>query len=387
MTGPYGVQPTGFIVKPLADIKAELEENFRATFGDEIDVSAQSVFGMLIGIFAFLLSEVWLLGGAIYSAMYPDSATGVQQDNIAAITGTARKPPTLSKATVTAFGSAGTALAAGRVISVNGTGIKFETTIDATIGDTGQVDIPVQAQQSGPKTAPAGTLTVVETPVAGWDTVTNALDAEPGTDLEADVVLRIRREQELRSQGNAAHEAIRQKLLLVSGVTNCIVFENETDTTDADGIGPHGIEVLVSGGTDAAIRAAIFAAKASGIKTYGTVSGTVTDAEGNSHTIKFTRPTDTPVYVVINLTKNGDWPSDGVSQVQAAVVLKGDNRTVGDDVITSSLYAPVFSVSGVVDVTDLFVGFAPAPGSSTNLTIAPREIANFDTSRITVNVS
>jgi hypothetical protein len=60
---------------------------------------------------------------------------------------------------------------------------------------------------------------------------------------------------------------------------------------------------------------------------------------------------------------------------------------MGDDVITSQLYGPVFSISGVVDVTSIKISFAPGPSSSANLVIAAREIATLETVNIDVDVS
>ena len=45
-----GLTSAGFEAKTLADIQAEIEADFKASFGASIDVTAQSVFGQLIGI-------------------------------------------------------------------------------------------------------------------------------------------------------------------------------------------------------------------------------------------------------------------------------------------------------------------------------------------------
>src|SRR5205807_1755325 len=91
------------------------------------------------------------------------------------------------------------------------------------------------------------------------------------------------------------------------------------------------------------------------------------------------------------------FPSDGVLQIKERLVDYADGRLldssgvpvfagyqIGDSVIQSALYGPTFRVSGVLDVTALFLGLAANPTSNQNLPIGVREFARFDTSRITV---
>ena len=67
------------------------------------------------------------------------------------------------------------------------------------------------------------------------------------------------------------------------------VFLNETDEQDANGIPPHSIAAVVSGGTDEAIARAIFDHKPPGIATYGNTTVDVTDEDGNVHPVSFSR--------------------------------------------------------------------------------------------------
>ena len=386
----YGITSTGFVQKTFDDIQADLQASLRATFGAGINLEPQSVFGQLVGLFADRLSEVWELAEAVYNSQYPDSATGSSLDNLAGLTGTQRAPAKYSTVDVNLTGTANTVVPGGTTFSVTGTTNKFATEADATLDGSGSATgVLCKATETGPIPCPAGTLTVIETPVAGLTSVTNPLDGTLGADLQTDADLRLTREQNLRAEGNAALEAIRDKVLAVTGATACEVFENTTDAVDSDGRPPHSVEVLVQGGADADIRAAIFAAKSGGIATFGSVTGTVTDSEGFTHTLNFNRPTARAVYVVVNLTKDAaTWPSDGVAQEQTALTSWGaDNLSVGGNLVTSQLYPPVFSVSGVKDVTSIYVGTSPSPGSSANLVAGVRDLFELDSSRITVNVS
>lgn len=442
---PFGVTAAGFVKKTLQTIRAELEAAWKATFGESVNLHSSSRNAQLIGIQAEREAEIWDLAQAVYSSVDPDAATGAQLDNIAAITGTIRKAATKSTATVYAVGTAGTVLPTGRVVSVSGTGVKFETSqaytlvaatpwtgnqtvaigdIRSNAGNTyyatvagmtspaggptgngsaiadgtavwrylgtglGYVAMAMSAQETGPKTANAWTLTTIDTPVANWNNATNALDAVLGRNQETDAELRVRREDELRAGGKAALEAIRSAVLAVSGVTAVIVFENETMDTDSDGVPPKSVEVLVSGGEDGAIRAAIFASVAAGIGTHGNVSGTVTDSQGFNHTVKFSRPTVLSIYVRVDLVKDpATYPADGDDQVKTKIVEWGDAQKSGKDVVASGISAQAFKVAGVLDVTLVYIGTISPPVSSVTIPVALRQIADYDTGRITVNSS
>lgn len=384
----YGVIPSGFVPKTLPTIKAEIEASLRATFGPGVNLLPQSNLGQLVGILAEREAEVWQLAEGVYHAATPDGAAGVALDLVAALTGTVRKPPSLSRVYATITGTGGTVLPAGRVVSVSGTGARFVTASPVTIPVGGTLaGVEFVAEESGPTPVYAGTLTQIETPVAGWATVTNPEDHHKlGSDLETDSALRVRREVELRSQGNAGLNPIRARVLALPNVTECIVFENSTDNTDGSGLPPHSFEVLVDGGDDATIRGAIFSAKAAGISTHGNLTGTVADSAGDSHTIKFSRPETLDVYLAIDVTIDpATFPADGDAQIAQALVDYGDARfRVGADVVAAPLLAQVFKVSGVLDATPIKIGTVPAPTSTANLVVATRELAKLDTSRITV---
>jgi len=377
----YGVTAEGFLTKPLDVCKAELEDRFRAIFGADVNLDPREPLGQIVGIVAEREVELWDLAEEVYRAFDPDGNGGDAQEAICAITGTLREPARRSSVGATITGSVGTVVPAGSVASVSGAGSRFALKATVTIGAGGTVTGTFESENTGPVAAPAGTLTVIETPVAGWTAVTNPLDATLGADLETDAALRIRREEELRATGAAALEAVRADVLAVPGVTACTVFENTTGVTDPDGIPAKAIEVMVSGGADAAIRAAIWASKAAGIEPHGGVSGTVIDSQGISHTVKFSRPTAKLVYLDVYLRKTSSYPVDGDAQVKAQLAAK--TYAAGDDVVSWALKRLV-TVAGVYDVPTIYVGLVAWPASEATLVVAPRELAMLDTARIRV---
>lgn len=72
----YGVQPTGFVRKPLSVIKAEMEAKNRAEFGSNVIQTPQSPLGQINGILAEAATKVWELAEGVYQSYDPNQATG-----------------------------------------------------------------------------------------------------------------------------------------------------------------------------------------------------------------------------------------------------------------------------------------------------------------------
>lgn len=259
------------------------------------------------------------------------------------------------------------------------------TFTETTPGVLPNVDIAVEAESAGLINAYATTLTVIETPVSGWDSVTNANDITAGTDIETDAALRLRRLQTLANPGTSTGDAIRATILELDNVTSCRVYENITNVVDAAGRPPHSFETVVLDGTDQDIIDAIWDNKPLGIATYGGVSGTAVDSAGTSHTVYFSRPTEIDIYVIVNLTTNSSYPAAGDAAVKAAIVeYAANNFSIGDDVITVSFFGDIYDIAGITDI-EVLIDTSPGPSSDANIVIGEDEIAAFDTANITVN--
>lgn len=387
---PYGIDSTGFTPKPLATIKADLEDGFRGVFGAAITVIAQSVFGQLIGIMSERYADLWQLGLAIYSGAFRESATGIQLDNVGALTGTPRRQASYTKVNLTLTGTPGTIIAAGRIVSIPLTGAKFTNLSGGTIGGGGTLALEFRAVETGPVTAYAGTVTVIDTPQSGWASVTNAADHfSLGAAVETDAAYRLRQELEIRGQGLSTLAAIRSALAAVANVTDVYLFENTTDTTDANGLPPHSFESVVANGTDAAVAQAILDTKPVGIATHGTTTQSATDANGFSVPVKFSRPVLLSVWIKATITVDAAlFPTNGSDLIEAAIVAYGDlNYHVGSEVRSSAFLPAIFAACpGVLESTLPLIGLSDPPTLSTTITVNNRQLADLDTGRITLTI-
>lgn len=440
-----GLELTGFEPAVLTDIRDQINDALRAAFGPSVDVSDGALLGQLAGIMAERYATLWELAEAVNSSQDPDAATGARLDALCALTGTQRDAAAASTVTLYLTGTNATVIPTGSRASVTGTEAEFETTEGATlatatawanttayvvgdirrnssriyycisagtsagsggptttadsitdgtvlwryVGDGNAYDTAAaECTETGPTVATSGSIITIETPVSGWTSVRNLLDAELGRDIESDQDLRIKREEELARSGSSPVDALRSDLLDVDGVTTVTLFVNNSDVTNADGVPGHSVEALVQGGEDQDIFDQLLTSVAAGIGTYGSVTGTSADAVGTLYDMAFSRPTTLDIYVDVVLVKDPSvYPLDGDDLVKAAIVDYGDAQLAGKDVVASRLLASVFSVPGILDVTTVEIGTAPSPSSSATIAVNLRQLAVYDTSRITVTTS
>jgi hypothetical protein len=194
--------------------------------------------------------------------------------------------------------------------------------------------------------------------------------------------------ESLQIAGAGTVEAIRSRLLALEGVTAVIVLENTGDVTE-DSLPPHSFEAYVQGGDTATIAQTIWDAKPAGIATYGNTEYTITDSQGLTHEIYFSRPDEVPVYIIANITPDDTYPANGDALVTAALVAYGNTLTIGQELIVIPDLIAQLSVqlSGIPGIQNaqLLVGTSPGPITSDNITPLSYEILSFDSSRVTVN--
>jgi uncharacterized phage protein gp47/JayE len=382
----------------------------------------------------------------VTAACVGDPLTILPAARVASVTGTGARFDTTAQFTIAAATAwtALTAYAAGDIRTNNnniyrcitagtsaGAGGPTTTAVDITDGTahwkylgagTGYVNATFQAEEVGAIGALSGTLATIESPVSGWNAVDNYLDASVGATEEGDAALRVRREQALAAAGNTTVDAIRANILAVNDgstdpnhepPTEVTVFFNDTDFTNSDGLPPHSVEVLVRNGTDADIAQAIWDSVGAGTATYGTTTSTVTDSEGNAQTVNWTRPTAVLVYVTATAYYDaGAWPTGSDTAVAEAVLSAlltyTEDYPTGRDVRTSPLNAAMMrgpsetdgdgfavvpasdgaaAVTGLLEITPIYIGTTITPVNSTPITISRREYALFDSTRCVITAT
>ena len=256
----------------------------------------------------------------------------------------------------------------------------LQTFFTVTLGD--ELDfaaigspVPFEAQEAGATVIPADSLTEIITPVAGWESVSNLTQGVTGDDRESDVDLRIRRRQSVSFPATATIDAIYSKLLATDDVDRVVVYQNNTDATDVNGVPRQHVWAIVQGGDPNDIGTVLYQNVAGGIGTFGDETVEVESLSGQLYEMNFSRPTEVEIYIDIEILTNGGYPPNGEDLIRAALIeWFRVNQGIGQKVKYSRLFTPINSVPGF-EVTSLTIGITPAPVGTVSIDLDIDEIA------------
>lgn len=392
MAGPYGVVPEGFRRKTLQEIKDELEQDQRASISPKINTSPTSPHGQLNATFARELALAWEALEACHDQLDPDKAEGEGLAALAKLTGTARPVATFSEVTATVNLTIGTVLTPDAQFATveDEPDNRWTPKLPYTATATGNVDLKFRSEFRGTKVANSGTLTVIATPLSGWNSITNADDAVPGREVAEDPEFREVREADVNRAGSTTTKAIATDLrnLVVDGAKPIVaanVLENDTDIAGINGLPPHTLEPVIHDSPDVpndVIAQTIWDCKAGGIPTVGSEFGlAVIDDNGTTKQVPFSRATIRDVYLEYDLTTTTGYVGDTAFKAAVVSFLRGRHE-LGDDVLRW-VCETAANQEGVLNAS-VKLGFAPSPTLSADLAIGDRELADFSTARVTV---
>lgn len=201
------------------------------------------------------------------------------------------------------------------------------------------VTVAVEAQQPGPEgNVNAETLTIMPTPPAGIDGVTNEDPIEGGLSAESDDRLRDRAKHALERSGNATLNAIKFAVLDVDGVEGVEVVDHHSDDTVPLG----EVRVRFSGGDPVEVREAVEDTRAAGILVRYDIINTVL-ISGDFCVI--------PEPVVTEAAA-GEFLSRVVTAIEELVI--------GESLSMRRLSALVYQTAGLADVAEVQLRFKKA---------------------------
>ena len=251
MNDNWGLTERGFLRPSYADLLDAFEVKAKELFGSTVNLSVRSPLGIFLRIFAWFAGLTWQLAEDVYNSGFIDTAAGVSLARLGAFIGIRVLAAQKATGSITITGDAGATIYAGFIVQARNNQ-RFVTLEDVTIGSSGTATVPIQAFEAGPDgNVAAGTIDTVVTPLAAAISVTNAAATVGGRNRETDQEFRERYLSSVDKPGGSNTDAIRAQLLEVPGIVTAVVWENETDETDSDGLPPHSIEAIVYGGTDA----------------------------------------------------------------------------------------------------------------------------------------
>lgn len=358
----------GLTVPTYAEQRAAQVETFSGLAGGDVATDEGTIEGDMITLQALGITEQNELLAAILLAAYPRSASGASLDRAQSWLVGGRTRQTKSTVTLPVTGTALAVLPIGIAAKPTGTTVRWLSTAEITLDGIGDGSGEFQAEEFGAVTASAGTTWTIATPTVGWTTVgPNGADALVGNLDQSD--------ESYRLQGASALKAgtLEAAVWAVNGVTLVSLIENQTNIADAYWGETFWAEILVVGGTDAAVAAALHTVRGPGRQLLGNTTVNVA-APGylpsNTVPIKFSRAAVVEVWVTITVTKGEGYPtSTGAEAFSARSVLfktailawAAATLSPGQDVYADAIKAACYTAVPGVKAMTVVVGSADPP--------------------------
>lgn len=364
---------------------------FQQIYGSDAYLEPDSKDGQLVALVALAIHDANNTAISVYRSFSPATALGDALTSNVKINGITRRAATNSTVDLLLTGTVGTTITNGSVRDTNGVVWNLPATV--VIGSDGTVVATATCANSGAVAAVAGSVNGINTPTRGWASVTNPLAATVGVAAETDAELSVRQSQSVALASLTPFDAVDGAIANVEGVTRHKLFENDTETTDANGLPEHSISAVVEGGDATEIANTIRSVKGQGVSTYGTTAVVVTDKYGNPYTIRFSRPVDVPVYVSITLKALTGYTSDIGDEMKAAVASYINSLAIGDGVLLSRVYSPanLGVVSGgnarYYDIMELLIGRSAESVAAANVTVVYDEAVSCSVENIEITVT
>ena len=362
---PYNfVNATGVILADTSTLKTEVEAEYQDVFGADLDLAPETPEGILITAETTSRAGIATNNAQLANQINPNRAGGVFLDAIWALTGGARAGATSSTFPTppNVTGVAGTPIPEGS-LAATAAGDQFITLGDVTLSTPdGLGSVAFASVEKGPIPCAIGELSSIISGVLGWETVTNTVAAELGTDTQTDISARRERNDTLGAQGSGISVAIFSNVRAVTGVRSLTFRENITASgTVIDGVTlvANSIWVCVDGNDEASeldIATALLGAKSPGAAwnngTSGdTVSQNVTDPlSGQVYTVLYDKPDLIPVEYQVTVSSSN--VSNAEAIVKSAILAYAAGELDGEPGLVVGADVSPFEAAGAINVVE-----------------------------------
>lgn len=314
---PNQITTAGIEIQTLEEIVVEIVEGttdvpgLQQIYGADINVDSNSPDGQMVNIFALAKKDILDLIVEDYNSKDPDQAVGVALDGISQLCGLTRKPGSYTLTNIT--------VVADRIITLDGldnpdavpftvadeNGNKFYLleTVALSIGSN---VLAFRAALLGVVQVSVNTITVPVTVILGVTSVNNPTAPDSiGTTQETDAQFRLRRQKSVSAPSQGYLQSLYGGLNDIADLVDALVVENNTSSTDGDGVPAHSIWVIVIGGSDADVAQAIYNYRNAGCGMYGAEDVDITQVDGTTFTVHFDRGTTEALYAKMHISVIG----------------------------------------------------------------------------------
>lgn len=249
-----------------------------------------------------------------------------------------------------------------------------------------KIKLFAQNQVNGNLPLPANTLTQIQTPVLGWDSVTNPFPGVPGSEEETDEELRERFSLNKYISAVNINESLYSALVDIDGVIEVRIVENNTDTYDpVFDLPGHSFKPIVLGGDSDSIAQAVWLNQPLGIGSEGNTAVEILDSQGYPHEIHFERPAAISIYIAMEIESTGTLTANAEASIKASLVEYFSNMRLGEEVVYSRLFTPINETEGF-QVNSLTIGTSPGSLGTSNIALAYNQYATVAPENIDITI-
>lgn len=385
---------TGPVVPTDAEILAGVIADFQAAFGTDMNPSLETPQGQLASSQAAIISDCYAQIVYLANMMDPNFAAGRFQDALGKIYFMSRIAAAGTVVQAQCSGKTGTPIPVG-ALAQDSSGNIYSCTTAGTIDGSGSATVSFTCQTTGPIACPSGALNTIYQSISGWDSITNSAAGAIGRYVETRSQFEYRRQNSVALNSVGPVAAVRAAVMAVAGVLDCYAYDNKTNSAATVGgvsIDANSIYVAVEGGDQNLVAAAILSKCSAGTPFTGTTSVTVYDSSypdpQPSYDVKFTVPTDVPLYFAVNIRTDSLLPADINTLIQDAMIAStatGESAQfrIGYTVYAADFNDSVKSADTRVQVVSIKIGTAASPtGDYVDLNID--QFATISAANITV---
>jgi len=315
-------------------------EEYKAIYGEDIDVDQESPDGQRIGIESMSLFDMESFVSWLYSQLDCDLNSGDMQQVIAKLAGVYMLPASRSQWDLIINMERSNSLPSGYTVTdKNNQNWFLDSDVAVSAGDNNVTFLAVEwGAISGSSLEPEFTQATPENYV---NSITATADAVMGRTEETPEQFRVRRKKSVENPSQSTNGAIYAKLAGLPGVTDLQVYDNSTDVYDTEkDIKPHYMWVTIDGGSLDDIGEVMAKQRLGGTK--GDVLTTYTD--------ELTKPNGEPFFFVNEHYVDRPVLVDLYVRLTAT---KSATATIDIDAIKNSISSEIFYIGEQLQAAEL----------------------------------
>ncbi len=351
------IDSTGYHYADYPSFLSYVTTAYQGIYGEDVYLGSDSQDGQWLAIVAQALYDSAALGASIYNSFSPSTAQGIGLSRVVKINGLTRQSSSNSTVELVIVGTAFTTLT--NCSAIDSLNQIWNLPASVTIPYSGTITVTATAASSGAIQAQPDTITGINTPTQGWQSVNNPSAATVGSGVESDAALRNRQAVSTSIPAQTVFDATIGAVSNVPGVVALAPYENDTGSTDSNGLPGHSISLVVEGGTDTEIAQTILDYKTPGTQTYGTTSVPLVDPKGVPITINFFRPNISQIAVQVTLTPLSSWVSSNETIIANAVAAYINSVPIGGIIVITQIivaaYVPGTIAAGSFNIESISI--------------------------------